>query len=106
MSTRIEGCVKWFHPKKGFGFISGLDDGSDVYVHQSNLVVSDGVFRHLKDGEYVSYSVETGDDGKTQATSVMGIRDGDLMCTRLYQRKQEYLSRSANSGGDVSVSVA
>jgi hypothetical protein len=42
---KITGTVKWFDPKKGFGFIS-MDDGSgDVFVHHSG-VQADG-FRSL-----------------------------------------------------------
>lgn len=33
---RIEGSVKFFNPKKGFGFITG-DNGKDYYVNESSL---------------------------------------------------------------------
>lgn len=46
------GIVKWFDPKKGFGFIVG-PAGQDVFVHYSSIV-GDG-FRALKDGEQVEY---------------------------------------------------
>ena len=42
------GKVKWFDPKKGYGFIIG-DQGQDVFVHYT-AIVGDG-FRALKDGE-------------------------------------------------------
>ena len=51
------GTVKWFDPKKGFGFIIG-PDGKDVFVHFSSIE-GDG-FRALKDGEKVEYDfIET-----------------------------------------------
>ena len=60
------GKVKWFDPKKGYGFILG-DDGNDVFVHYSSIV-GDG-FRALKDGELVEYELVIGDKGH-QARSV------------------------------------
>ena len=54
------GTVKWFDPKKGFGFIVG-DEGEDIFVHFS-VIEGDG-FRSLKDGEAVEYEVERGAKG-------------------------------------------
>lgn len=58
MSTR--GQVKWFDPKKGYGFIIG-PEGQDVFVHYTHIQ-SDG-FRLLKDGEWVDYDLTEGDKG-------------------------------------------
>jgi len=58
MATR--GNVKWFDPKKGFGFIVG-PSGQDVFVHYSQIQ-GDG-FRSLKDGEAVEYELVQGDKG-------------------------------------------
>ena len=58
MSTR--GQVKWFDPKKGYGFIVG-PEGQDVFVHYSQIQ-GDG-FRSLKDGETVDYELLEGDKG-------------------------------------------
>ena len=60
VSGPIEGEVKWFDAKKGFGFISG-PSGEDVFVHFS-AIKSDG-FRTLKDGEQVRYELCHGDKG-------------------------------------------
>jgi cold shock protein len=54
------GKVKWFDPKKGYGFIIG-DQGQDVFVHYTSI--SGEGFRSLKDGEYVSYELVKGDKG-------------------------------------------
>lgn len=58
MATR--GNVKWFDPKKGFGFIIG-PAGQDVFVHYSQIQ-GDG-FRSLKDGEAVEYELIQGEKG-------------------------------------------
>ena len=54
------GKVKWFDPKKGYGFIIG-EEGQDVFVHYSSIG-GDG-FRALKDGETVDYEMVQGDKG-------------------------------------------
>lgn len=56
----IHGQVKWFDPKKGYGFIVG-PEGQDVFVHFSQIQ-GDG-FRSLRDGEAVDYELVQGDKG-------------------------------------------
>ncbi|MBY0312781.1 MAG: cold shock domain-containing protein [Phycisphaerales bacterium] len=58
--TEITGQVKWFDPKKGFGFIVG-PEGQDIFVHYSKIQ-GDG-FRVLKDGSSVVYDAELTDKG-------------------------------------------
>lgn len=47
------GKVKWFDPKKGFGFVLN-EEGVDVFVHYSNIE-GEG-FRCLKSGQEVDYT--------------------------------------------------
>lgn len=56
----IQGQVKWFDPRKGYGFVVG-PEGQDVFVHYSQIQV-DG-FRTLKDGEWVDYELMESDKG-------------------------------------------
>ena len=54
-----KGTVKWFDPKKGFGFVIN-DQGQDVFVHYTSI---DGEgFRCLRNGQTVEY--EEFDSGK------------------------------------------
>lgn len=50
----VEGQVKWFDPRKGFGFIVG-PQGQDIFVHFS-VIDQEGGFRTLNDAEMVVYS--------------------------------------------------
>ena len=54
------GVVKWFDPRKGFGFVVG-PDGQDIFVHYS-CIEGDG-FRALKDGCTVEYDANCSDKG-------------------------------------------
>jgi CspA family cold shock protein len=55
-----EGLVKWFDPKKGFGFIVG-PEGQDIFAHYSKIE-GEG-FRVLRDGSTVIYDATKGDKG-------------------------------------------
>lgn len=56
----IEGFVKWFDSRKGFGFIVGPDE-QDIFVHYT-CIDGDG-FRSLKDGSAVVYDALESDKG-------------------------------------------
>jgi CspA family cold shock protein len=58
--TAVEGLVKWFDPRKGFGFVIG-PEGQDIFVHFS-VIQGDG-FRVLKDGSKVNYDATKTDKG-------------------------------------------
>jgi len=56
----VEGVVKWFDPRKGYGFIVG-PEGQDVFTHFS--VIDGEGFRVLRDGTRVVYSAVKSDKG-------------------------------------------
>jgi len=55
-----DGKVKWFNPRKGFGFIA-TDDGRDIFVHYSNI--SGNGYKTLAEGEPVTFEIVEGDKG-------------------------------------------
>ena len=55
-----QGVVKWFDPKKGYGFIIG-PEGQDIFVHYSKI--EGAGFRVLKDGSPVRYDAEPTEKG-------------------------------------------
>ncbi|MFH1624628.1 MAG: cold-shock protein [Pseudomonadota bacterium] len=65
----VEGRVKWFNEKKGFGFIE-TDTHGDVFVHYSSIE-GDG-FRSLRELERVTLEVEETPKGP-QAVKVRRI---------------------------------
>ncbi len=61
------GVVKWFSPKKGYGFIT-MNDGQEVFVHYT--AIDGSGFRSLEQGEEVQFEVAQGPKG-LQAANVM-----------------------------------
>jgi len=61
----MEGTVKWFNERKGYGFIEG-EDGNDYFVHHTAL--AKGVV--VRDNDKVSFDAAEGDRGK-QAQNVV-----------------------------------
>ena len=55
-----KGTVKWFDPKKGFGFVLN-EEGEDVFVHYTSID-GDG-FRCLRNGQTVEYEEIASDKG-------------------------------------------
>jgi len=55
-----DGSVKWFNPKKGYGFIAAAD-GRDVFVHYSSI--SGKGYKSLAEGDPVSFEIVEGEKG-------------------------------------------
>lgn len=70
---QIEGVVKWFDARKGYGFIVG-PEGQDIFVHFSVIEQTEG-FRTLHDNERVAYSAAVGPKGwsATRARSLTRV---------------------------------
>ena len=57
------GTVKWFSPKKGFGFILPDDGSAEVFVHYSSIV-SDEQWRNLMPRDLVEFDLRHGPKGR------------------------------------------
>ena len=55
-----EGTVKWFDPRKGYGFILG-EEGQDIFVHYANI--SGEGYRTLNEGDAVTFEVVESEKG-------------------------------------------
>ncbi len=56
----VEGTIKWFNEKKGYGFIQ-QDNGQDIFVHYTSIT-GDG-FKTLAEGQRVKFDIEEGAKG-------------------------------------------
>ena len=66
----IRGTVKWFNISKGFGFVTPLDGGGDVFVHLSAL--RQGGFDIVVEGVTLTCRVVDGPKGR-QAIEVVEV---------------------------------
>ena len=67
----VNGIVKWFDEKKGYGFIT-VDGGKDAFVHHSNIEGTG--FKTLVEGQKVTLEVTQGAKGP-QAEKVRVVND-------------------------------
>lgn len=72
-----QGLVKWFDPRKGFGFLEG-PEGQDIFVHFS--VIQGGGFRALKDNARVNYDAVKSSKG-WKATRVARVETPEVTLT-------------------------
>ena len=67
----VNGTVKWFDEKKGYGFIT-VDGGKDAFVHHT--AIEGTGFKTLAEGQRVTLEVTQGQKGP-QAANVRVIKD-------------------------------
>ena len=64
------GTVKWFNPKKGYGFIAPEEGDNDIFVHIT-AVQAAGINR-LDEGQKISFDAEE-KDGKVSAVNLQTV---------------------------------
>ena len=79
---RMNGRVKWFDSKKGYGFVETTGGSTeDLFVHFSNIHTSDeNTYKKLFPGEYISFlkSHDKNND-RNECVDVRGVDMGPLM---------------------------
>lgn len=72
--TIHKGFCKWFHPQRGYGFITSTK-GEDYFVHQTAIKARG--YRTLAQGEAVEFQIFQ-ENGKSKAMYVTGPNGGDV----------------------------
>ena len=68
----MNGTVKWFNKRKGFGFIEPeTENEKDVFVHISAVEASG--LAGLEDNQKVTYELEEGRDGRQMAGDLKAV---------------------------------
>ena len=57
-----QGTVKWFNPRKGYGFINVDDSPDDVFVH-ANEIAGTGFRKELYQDQRVEFEIVEGQKG-------------------------------------------
>jgi len=95
-TNRVNGCVKWFNSKRGYGFITASEGdrrGQDVFVHHTGIETSDNQYKYLVQGEHVEFNwCETENDHKWIASDVRGVSGCSLMCETRNKARNEHTS--------------
>ena len=53
----MTGTVKWFDDAKGYGFITPVEGGKDVFVHHS--AINGAGFKSLAEGQQVEFETQS-----------------------------------------------
>jgi cold shock protein len=54
----MNGTIKWFNYRKGYGFIEG-EDGKDIFVHRNDVPIE----TNLDENDKVEFEIENSDRG-------------------------------------------
>jgi len=68
----VDGVVKWFDAKKGYGFVVSPEVDGDIFIHYTKIQMEG--FKKLETGEKITFDLITSPEGKPQAENV--VRDG------------------------------
>ena len=67
-----QGKLKWFDPKKGYGFITPDDDSKDVFLHISALEKAN--ITQLEEGQIIKYELAE-HRGKMSASNIEIVKE-------------------------------
>lgn len=97
---RMNGRVKWFDTKKGYGFVETTGESSeDLFIHFSNINTRDSdTYKKLFPGEYVSFlKVHDSDNDRNECRELTGIDGGILMTENPEYRFKVFKNYNVNS---------
>ncbi len=105
------GRVIRFFNRKGYGFIRDLNNDDDYFVHNTEIICKEGVYRKLYPGEYVSYNLIER-EGKQVCSEVRGIMGNLLLVEnedhtyRVFPKsdRRNFNNDSSSSSSDESIS--
>ena len=77
-SKKKLGRVKWYNLDLRYGFITILNNNTDIFVHKNNIN-SDLRYKCLFKGEYVELDIINTDKG-LQCNNITGLNGGEILC--------------------------
>ena len=96
IAFRLTGQVKWFHVRKGYGFIHTEDLNSDVFIHYSAIVKNNPrkFMKSVAKGEIVEFDVVMNSRNLPEAANVTGPNNKPVRGSRYAADKRLVYTKS------------